>query len=401
MCLGRVEDCTLLSHHHLHGSTNEILSFSGWWLTGLFGLSGGQFHMKPSISVSPSVVVPVGENATIRCKSEGRYLPVAFILFKEESGSWQSVSTKEIEEGEAVFHIIHAKPSDAGTYWCSFGSEYFPWHRRYSSDKVHIKTKEVVYSKPFISLNPMGLVPLGAVVTVQCKNTEHRLAKYYLLKEGSPEPTQVKRSDGKEVVFSIANVTLSDGGIYWCEYRDSSSLSDRYSQASDRLYLNVTDPSLARPFIQMEPKGPHVLGANVTIHCQGPEKGLTFFLYRSMDLVASQIAKSDSNMTTFSILTVRAEDAGNYTCQYHGKGNPFVWSKPTVPMKLVVKDDSQVNHASLYFASLEIWIRLGVGIVVLLALMLILAEAIYSWRTEQHFKKTVFTESPRPRNGSL
>uniref|UniRef100_UPI003BB87567 immunoglobulin superfamily member 1-like isoform X2 n=1 Tax=Pogona vitticeps TaxID=103695 RepID=UPI003BB87567 len=311
--------------------------FLGWWLMGQFGLSGGQFHMKPSISVSPSVVVPVGENATIRCKSEGRYLPVAFILFKEESGSWQSVSTKEIEEGEAVFHIIHAKPSDAGTYWCSFGSEYFPWHRRYSSDKVHIKTKEVVYSKPFISLNPMGLVPLGAVVTVQCKNTEYRLAEYYLLKEGSPEPTQVKRSDGKEVVFSIANVTLSDGGIYWCEYRDSSSRSDRYSHASDRLYLNVTDPSLAKPLIQMEPKGPHVLGANVTIHCQGPEKGLTFLLYKSKDFIASQIAQPDSNTTTFSILTVRAEDAGNYTCQYHGKGNPFVWSKPTVPMKLVAK----------------------------------------------------------------
>ena len=99
-------------------------------------------------------------------------------------------------------------------------------------------------------MNPKEGVPLGADVTIQCKSTGYGLAEYYLLKEGSPEPTQVKWTDREAVVFSISSVILSDGGIYWCEYRDSSSLADRYSQASDRVSLHVTGENLIVLFLE-------------------------------------------------------------------------------------------------------------------------------------------------------
>nr|XP_020648483.1 T-cell-interacting, activating receptor on myeloid cells protein 1-like isoform X2 [Pogona vitticeps] len=116
--------------------------FLGWWLTGQLGVSGGQFWPKPSISVSPCAMVPVGENATIRCKCEERYLPAEFTLSKTESGSLRVVSTKTVERDEAVFHIINAKPSDAGTYRCIFRLEHRPLHLSRYSDKVHIETKD-------------------------------------------------------------------------------------------------------------------------------------------------------------------------------------------------------------------------------------------------------------------
>uniref|UniRef100_UPI003BB8E77B immunoglobulin superfamily member 1-like isoform X1 n=1 Tax=Pogona vitticeps TaxID=103695 RepID=UPI003BB8E77B len=311
--------------------------FLGWCLISHKWTTGGQFLPKPSITVSPSAVVLVGENATIRCKSGERYQPAEFTLYKEVSASWPYMSMETVERDEALFHIIRAKPSDAGTYQCYFQLVHHQLWSDYS-DKVHIKIKEIVYPKPIISMNPKEGVPLGADVTIQCKSTGYGLAEYYLLKEGSPEPTQVKWTDREAVVFSISSVILSDGGIYWCEYRDSSSLADRYSQASDRVSLHVTDPILTKPLILMKQKGPHVLGANVTIHCQGPEKGLTFLLYKSKDFIASQIAKQNQNRTCFSILMVRQEDAGNYTCQYKRKGNPFVLSEPSETTKLIVKD---------------------------------------------------------------
>ncbi|KAJ7313957.1 hypothetical protein JRQ81_005791 [Phrynocephalus forsythii] len=291
----------------------------------------GQHPPKPSISVSPNVVVPVGGNITIRCKSEERYLPTRFILSKEMSGSLDDINSQLVERAKAVFHIVHAEPSDAGIYQCIFKSEHQKWSDY--SDKVDIKIKEVFYPKPFISVDPKGVVPLGAHVSIQCNSTEYRQAEFNILKEGSPEPTQIKMVDGEATVFSISSVKLSDGGIYWCEYRDSPTLVDQYFHASNRVYINVTDPSLTKPLIQMKPKGQHGLGVKLTIHCEGPENSLTFSLYKSVNMVASKTVNPNRNKTAFSIPTA-SEKPKEYTCQYHHKENPFVWSESSDPLKL-------------------------------------------------------------------
>uniref|UniRef100_A0A803TDW5 Ig-like domain-containing protein n=1 Tax=Anolis carolinensis TaxID=28377 RepID=A0A803TDW5_ANOCA len=94
-----------------------------------------------------------------------------------------------------------------------------------------------------------------------------------------------------------------------------------------------------KPSIKMVLQEEYPSGVNVTILCEGPENNLTFFLHKSMDLRASQETEPGSNRARFLVQIINLEDAGNYTCQYHKSGNPFVWSVPSNPAQLVVRGE--------------------------------------------------------------
>ncbi|XP_042329715.1 immunoglobulin superfamily member 1-like [Sceloporus undulatus] len=321
-------------------ATNGVI-FLGWWLTRQRWMARGQYLLCPSVSVSPSAVVPVGGNVTISCKSE-MHQHVTFELVKEESASLSTLSSNVAEKNEVTFLIANAKHSDEGTYYCIYREPSQAWSPY--SNEVHINIREQVYPKPSISLNPNKVIALGENATIRCKSELYRRAEYSLIKEGALDIRQVKTAEWEDVVFSIANANQLDAGIYWCEY----GLNTRYSYFSEIVYINLTDHSFVKPTIRMRPKGQHALGANVTILCQGPENDLTFFLYKSMDLRASQETGPESNMTKFYVLMIRLEDAGSYTCQYHKRGNPFVWSVPSKAARLVVRD------ASLFKPSIKV-----------------------------------------------
>ncbi|XP_054850079.1 leukocyte immunoglobulin-like receptor subfamily B member 3 [Eublepharis macularius] len=190
------------------------------------------------------------------------------------------------------------------------------------------------YPRPSISVEPSENLTLGAHATIYCKNKHHDKVQFKLHKEPGSAKYPLAAQEKSQAEFFIQNVSPSDAGIYWCQY----CLSDQCSDFSDKVAIYVTDPSLSKPFIRAEPKGQIDLGLNVTIECQGPEDGLNFSLHQSRNLTASRKREPGGDTKELLLSMVTLEDAGSYTCQYHLAGNPFVWSEPSNPVDLILRD---------------------------------------------------------------
>ncbi|XP_043357193.1 T-cell-interacting, activating receptor on myeloid cells protein 1-like isoform X2 [Dermochelys coriacea] len=55
--------------------------FLGYWLVGRSGVLGERSLPKPSISISPGGVIPMGGNVTIQCWHQ--HLGMRFLLYKD------------------------------------------------------------------------------------------------------------------------------------------------------------------------------------------------------------------------------------------------------------------------------------------------------------------------------
>ncbi|XP_044844170.1 T-cell-interacting, activating receptor on myeloid cells protein 1-like [Mauremys mutica] len=110
----------------------------GCWLAGQSGASGEGPYPKPSISVSPSGVIPVGGKVTIRCRHQ--LLDMRILLYKDEDENYLTYT--DPAGSEAEFPITSARREDGGNYTC-----------RYTD-----RTGEVAYSEPS---DPVQIVVAG------------------------------------------------------------------------------------------------------------------------------------------------------------------------------------------------------------------------------------------------
>lgn len=78
-------------------------------------------------------------------------------------------------------------------------------------------------------------------MTLQCQRPDNNLAPvmFALLKAGAAGPIQVQTPAGKETVFSLQNVTVSDTGNYSCVCFQRKA-PFWASHPSDRLEVRVT-----------------------------------------------------------------------------------------------------------------------------------------------------------------
>ncbi|XP_033024283.1 immunoglobulin superfamily member 1-like [Lacerta agilis] len=343
--------------------------FLGWWLTGK--TLKGQSYPKPSISVVPSKIVPLGGNATIHCKVRSEdYEQATFILFRELDSSLHASVVKKSEWNEVAFFFANVKLLDGGIYRCRYCFNSFSGDScSHLSDRVKVKIRALHFPKPSISVSPSNIVKLGGNVTIHCNSQGYQDVEFQLYKKVGPSLIHVvmEKAGQKGVVFAIANATLFHGGIYQGTYCFKSTFYELCSNFSNSIYIYIRDPSLSKPSIRMRPEDPLAAGFSVTIECHGPENGLNFSLQKSSNLIAWQMAESDRNTTEFSLSMIRLEDDGNYTCQYHRKGHAFQWSEPSDAMGLELVTANT-------FPSMEITIRLAVAVLVLLSLVLIVAE---------------------------
>ncbi|KAH0626501.1 hypothetical protein JD844_001518 [Phrynosoma platyrhinos] len=181
------------------------------------------------------------------------------------------------------------------------------------------------------------MVALGGNVSIHCQTQSEQRVEFYLTKEVTSRNTPaVKVSDPHEVIFPIVSATKSDGGKYWCLYHFKENYNN-WSPPSDTVYINLTDPTLSKPSLKMIPTRESALGLNVTIQCQGSEKGLTFALQKESKQIAFQTTEADRDTAEFPFFMLKSEDAQGYTCQYHHRSNPFVWSEPSEPVELVLR----------------------------------------------------------------
>uniref|UniRef100_A0A8C0GWN2 Immunoglobulin domain-containing protein n=1 Tax=Chelonoidis abingdonii TaxID=106734 RepID=A0A8C0GWN2_CHEAB len=220
----------------------------------------GREFTKPTIWVSPSRVVALGGNVTIRC--EGWSLGLEFFLRKARHPNLQ---VRTVPAGKvAEFPIPNVGREDGGSYTCNYHSIADQNRWSYPSDPVEITPS---YPKPSISVSPGEEVLLGTAVTIRCWG-QHPGVQFVLNKEGRHFPPA--DSDGLEVEFSTNNVHRDLGGSYTCScHSRSEPFAVSYPSDPMELVVRGEGPGSASPFPAPPSARPSWgLGANETLRAR-------------------------------------------------------------------------------------------------------------------------------------
>ncbi|XP_053121850.1 osteoclast-associated immunoglobulin-like receptor isoform X2 [Hemicordylus capensis] len=251
--------------------------------------------------------------------------------------------------------IVKAEPSDAGIYCCQC-CLFLPVINNanqvlcsYHSDNVQINITDASLPKPTIKMQPRRQLALGMNATIECQGPNNGLI-HSLHKSQNLTATQV--ADKFTANFFFPMLTREDAGSYTCKYQQKDK-PFVWSESSDSLKLVLRDPNLPKPTIEMMPKGPHDPGMNVTIKCQGPYKGLNFSLFKPKDRITFLSTEPEKNTAEFHLSRVSVDNEGIYTCQYHHSAYAFILSKPSDPVKIIVRDSRQISDSfqTIRFAS--------------------------------------------------
>ncbi|XP_025032800.1 T-cell-interacting, activating receptor on myeloid cells protein 1-like, partial [Python bivittatus] len=179
------------------------------------------------------------------------------------------------------------------------------------------------------------MVALGEEVTIFCRSEEEFHGDFYLTRHETSsdggKTVATKQAESNKAAFSLTNLNPSDGGIYSC--RSHLREDYQFSSLSEKVYLNLTDPSLTKPSIQIKNQEEKSPEAKISIRCKGT-KDLAFALLKSREQIAYKAAEPYKKAVDFLLHQRRLEEAQSYTCQYHHKSSPFVWSEPSDPLEL-------------------------------------------------------------------
>ncbi|XP_065426985.1 leukocyte immunoglobulin-like receptor subfamily B member 3 [Chrysemys picta bellii] len=108
--------------------------FLSCWLALRSGMLEQGSLPKPSISVSPGGVIPVGGNVTIRCRHQR--LGMRFLLYK--AGVKNYLNYTDPAGSEAQFPITSARREHGGNYTCRYSNITGPVTYSKPSDPVQI-----------------------------------------------------------------------------------------------------------------------------------------------------------------------------------------------------------------------------------------------------------------------
>uniref|UniRef100_A0A8C4W776 Immunoglobulin domain-containing protein n=1 Tax=Gopherus evgoodei TaxID=1825980 RepID=A0A8C4W776_9SAUR len=289
-------------------------------------------YPKPSISVSPSGLIPVGGKVTIQCWHQR--LGMRFLFYKAGDGNYLTYT--DPAGSKAEFPIISARRDHGGSYTCRYHDKSGIYSE--PSDPVQI----IVLSspKPSSSLSPSRGVVLEVAMTVRCQG-QRRGLEFALYKAGARNAA-AWGGDLAGVEFPIPKVSRAEGGSYTCYYFPSSD-PDTWSEPSNPVQLVVAGegPSSASPLPAPTPPPASPTGrlhANVTIRCQGQHQDMGFFLHKAGDLNPQRHMDPAGAGAEFCIPTVGRQHGGSYSCSYRPRSEPFVSSLPSDPMQLVVAE---------------------------------------------------------------
>uniref|UniRef100_A0A8C8SM40 Ig-like domain-containing protein n=1 Tax=Pelusios castaneus TaxID=367368 RepID=A0A8C8SM40_9SAUR len=262
-------------------------------------------YPKPSISVSPAGVIPVGGNVTIRCWQH-HYPGLRIQLYRD--GIWNYLNYTDPAGSEAEFPIPSVSREHGGSYQCRYSDISGTYSE--PSDPVEIIVEDPAPSLP-LHAGP-GVVAVPGSVS----------AGFWAWGSGMLEGISARGPD-----LSVAGaVCLGRTGL----------------GAGPGLVLTAhvlcADPGLPRPAISLRPSSVPAPGANVTIRCEGPGRAVRFFLHKAGDLNLQEHVDPAGDWTEFRIPDVGRHHGGRYSCSYRPRSQPFVSSEPSDPMELLVAD---------------------------------------------------------------
>uniref|UniRef100_A0A8C3P8D2 Ig-like domain-containing protein n=1 Tax=Chrysemys picta bellii TaxID=8478 RepID=A0A8C3P8D2_CHRPI len=298
---------------------------------------GEPSYPKPNISLlSPSGGVSLGGSVAVQCRAQCQ--GVRFVLNKE-GRHFQPVDSNGFE---VVFPISNVSREHGGSYSCSYHSRSEPFGVSYPSDPVEL----VVRGEGPGSASPFPAPPparssrgLGANGTLRARLFLYKGGiKIWELDRGM---LWILGSSGRSSQQSLGSRRGSSGWVFSQGPRlwDRAARTGRSDCAGVCLtpcLLLTAETYYPKPSISLRPSGGVALGGAVTIRCRGWYQNVRFLLYKDGNPNAVQYAEPAGDLAEFPISNVSRRDAGSYSCYYHHKWYPFIWSYPSDPVELVV-----------------------------------------------------------------
>ncbi|MEJ1285986.1 osteoclast associated receptor [Cricetulus griseus] len=258
---------------------------------------------------------------------------------------------------------------------------------------------------PWLGAHPAAVVTPGVNVTLRCRAPQPAW-RFALFRTGVLTPLRCRDVSAELAEFFLEEVTLAQGGSYYCRYRRTDWERGVWSQSSNVLELLVTgevpggmgegprseikveggrgaeegheerddggvdgeipehmgteEVQLPRPSLVALP-GPVVApGANVSLRCAGRMPGMSFALYRVG--VATPLQYIDSVQPWADFPLMGASAPGTYSCYYHTPSAPYVLSQRSQPLVISSEGPGSSDYTQ---ANL---IRLGLAGLVLICL---------------------------------
>ncbi|XP_074158598.1 immunoglobulin superfamily member 1-like [Sminthopsis crassicaudata] len=263
---------------------------------------------KPNIGASPGSLILPGKTVTIWCQMFAQSPTQDYTFALLNAKSLEPLLLQIPAGPRAEFSLPSVGAEDSGSYSYIYYLKTPPHRASHLSPAVELTVLGQL-PRPTLWAQPGLVVAPGTNITLWCSRP--RLAS-------RPEDT----------------------GSYRCIYRDRT-VSGEESESSEPLELVVTG-SLPKPSLSAHPGLVVEPGKHVTLQCrQPPQSALWRATFTLLKVGSPQPLQSQSPAGTsadFPLLSVRAQDAGNYTCVYSERMAPYQVSEPSDALEIWVTD---------------------------------------------------------------
>ncbi|XP_072463652.1 immunoglobulin superfamily member 1-like isoform X2 [Notamacropus eugenii] len=283
-----------------------------------------------------------GETTTIRCgmSRQTSFQDYNFALL--EAKSLEPLQQQSAAQTWVDFSLPSVRLEDMGSYSCIYYKNKVPYSGSHPSNTLELTVLGKL-PKPTLWAQPGLVVAPRANITLWCSRPKLFSLKevtFTLRKTGIQIPLPQKTSADLWTSFCLPSVRPEDTGSYSCTYKEKTG-SARESEPSEALELVVPGsfpkPSLfAFPGLVVEPR------MHVTLQCRQPPQtfrsGLIFTLLKVGAPHPLQSHSPAGTSADFPLLSVSAQDAGNYSCFYHERMSPYQVSELSEVLEIWVTD---------------------------------------------------------------
>ncbi|XP_014649687.1 PREDICTED: leukocyte immunoglobulin-like receptor subfamily A member 6 [Ceratotherium simum simum] len=192
--------------------------------------------------------------------------------------------------------------------------------------------------QPHITALPGPMVLHSNPVLILCQGPAEAEA-YVISKVGNREPLERKNQLLRERInhLTIAEMTPDRSGLYHCSYQSGGS----WSQFSDPLQLVITG-AYDKPSLSSMTGTVVASGKNVKLQCFSTLKFDAFILIEEDEVHAiqnqSSTPKGGGLHAVFLLNHVSSTQARTYRCYGALRNYPYVWSHPSDPLQLQVRE---------------------------------------------------------------
>ncbi|XP_070489517.1 leukocyte immunoglobulin-like receptor subfamily A member 5 isoform X12 [Equus przewalskii] len=193
-------------------------------------------------------------------------------------------------------------------------------------------------SPPRITALPGSTVGPKSPVTILCQGPADA-EEYVISKVGSPEPSDREKQLLSKTInsFSITEMTPDRTGLYHCSYQSGGS----WSQFSEPLQLVMTD-AYDKPSLSSMTRNVVASGENVKLQCFSTLKFEAFILRKEHGdrIIQNQLIshQGGNHEAVFLLNQVSSTQTGTYRCYGLFEHYPYVWSRPSDPLHLQVRE---------------------------------------------------------------